>query len=136
VTIVLDSAVIVALYDSDDERHDVASRWAELVDEDLVTSPLAIAEIEGIVRDRGGSAGQKALWRDLDRGAFTTRWWADALSQTVAIARRYPFADLTDASLVALAGLLRTNRIATFDEHFRTMRTPRGEAFVVLPADA
>jgi uncharacterized protein len=136
VTVVLDSTVVVALYDRDDEHHDLAARWLELMDEDLLTSPLALAEIDRAVRDEGGAAGEKALRRDLDRGAFATRWWADALAQSLAVARRYPFADLTDASLVALAGLLRTNRIATFDDNFRKMRTPDGEAFVLLPADA
>ena len=41
------------------------------------------------------------------------------MGETVAIARRHPWIGLTDASLVALAGLLRTNRILTFDHHFR-----------------
>lgn len=135
-TVVLDSSVVIALYDRGDEHHEAAARWAELLDEDLVTSPLALAEIDHVVRERGGAAGEKALRRDLDRGAFSARWWADALAQSLQIARRYPAADLTDASLVALAGLLRTNRIATFDDHFRSMTTPRGEAFVLLPADA
>jgi predicted nucleic acid-binding protein len=49
---------------------------------------------------------------------------------------RHPWLGLTDASLVALAGRLRTNRIVTFDDHFRSLTTPGGEAFVVLPADA
>jgi predicted nucleic acid-binding protein len=136
VTVVLDTAVVLALYDRRDQHHAAASEWAELTDEELVTSPLALAEMDYVLSRRGGEVAQQALWRDLDRGAFTARWWADALSQTLAIARRHPFAGLTDASLVALAGLLRTNRIATFDDHFRSMTTPRGEAFVVLPADA
>jgi predicted nucleic acid-binding protein len=63
------------------------------------------------------------------------RWWADALIETLSIARRHPFAGLADASLVALAARLRTNRIATLDHHFRSM-TPGGEGFVALPADA
>jgi uncharacterized protein len=136
VTVVLDSSVVVALYDRADENHAAARSWAELLDEDLVTSPLAIAEMDHIVSSHGGGAAQSALWTDLERGVFAARWWADALSQTLAVARSYPFAGLADASLVALAALLRTNRIATFDDHFRSMTAPDGEAFVLLPADA
>ena len=73
---------------------------------------------------------------DLASGVYTVRWWADAIGEAVDIARRQPWIGLTDASLVALAGRLRTNRIVTFDDHFRSLTTPSGEPFVVLPADA
>jgi hypothetical protein len=44
---------------------------------------------------------------------------------------------LADASIVVLAGRYATNRVLTLDErHFRVLRTPGGEPFVVLPADA
>ena len=82
-----------------------------------------------------GPQGQRAVWRDFERGAYAVRWWADALKETLGIARNHPGADLTTASLVALAGRVNTRRIATFDERFRTMTTPDGEAFVVLPDD-
>jgi predicted nucleic acid-binding protein len=58
------------------------------------------------------------------------------MNETVTLARRYAFAGLTDASLVALSRRVRTNRIATLDQHFRAMTTPAGEGFVLLPADA
>ena len=36
-----------------------------------------------------------------------------------------------------VAGRYRTNRVLTLDErHFRALRTPAGEPFLVLPADA
>ena len=83
-----------------------------------------------------GARVSARLWQDFESGAYTVRWWADALSQTIAIARQYPWIGLADASLVALAGLLRTPRIATVDQHFRSMTTPDGEPFVLLPDDA
>jgi predicted nucleic acid-binding protein len=89
-----------------------------------------------LVHQRGGSDGRDALWLDLEAGAYIVRWWADALNETLRIVRRHPFVGLTDASLVALAGLLRTRRIATVDQHFRSLTTPAGEPFVLLPDDA
>jgi uncharacterized protein len=135
-TVVLDTNVVVALYDAADPDHALVADWVMALDEELVATPLAVAEMDYLVRKRGGSDAQSALWRDLDDGAYGVRWWADGLAETLSIARRYPFAGLTDASLVALAGRLRTQRIATVDRHFRAMTTPSGEPFVLLPDDA
>ena len=135
-SVVLDTNVVVALYDAADPDHALIADWVMALDEELVATPLAVAEMDYLVRNRGGTDAQAALWRDLDDGAYTVRWWADALSETLTIARRYPFAGLTEASLVALSGRLRTQRIATVDAHFRSMTTPAGEPFVLLPDDA
>jgi uncharacterized protein len=135
-TVVLDTNVVVALYDAADPDHALVADWLTSLDEDLVATPLAVAEMDYLVLQRGGDVARDALWRDLDAGAYLVRWWADALNETLRIARLHPFAGLTDASLVALAGLLRTRRIATVDQHFRSMTTPAGEPFVLLPDDA
>ena len=134
--VVLDTNVVVALYDAGDPDHALVADWVGTLDEDLVATPLAVAEMDYLVHRRGGKDAQEALWRDLDVGAYLVRWWADALDETLRIARLHPFAGLTDASLVALAGRLRTRRIATVDQHFRSMTTPAGEPFVLLPDDA
>jgi uncharacterized protein len=136
VTVVLDTNVVLALYDAADPDHRLVADWVTTLDEDLVATPLAVAEMDYLVRKRGGERARDGLWRDLGAGAYLVRWWADAPNETLRIARRHPFAGLTDASLVALAGLLRTRRIATFDQHFRSMTPPGGEPFVLLPDDA
>jgi len=136
VTVVLDTSLLVALYDAADPDHADVAAWVDVADEDLVTTPMALAEMDYLVTRRGGEAGRNALWEDLDVGAYAVRWWADGLAETLRVARRHPSLGLTDASLVALAGLSRTARIATLDDHFRSVPTPGGEAFVVLPADA
>jgi predicted nucleic acid-binding protein len=135
-TVVLDTNVVVALYDAGDPDHALVADWVATLDEDLVATPMAVAEMDYLVLTRGGADAREALWDDLDAGAYVVRWWADALNETLRIARRHPFVGLTDASLVALAGLLRTSRIATVDQHFRSLTTPAGEPFVLLPDDA
>jgi predicted nucleic acid-binding protein len=135
-TVVLDTNVVVALYDAADPDHRLIADWVTTLDEDLVATPMAVAEMDYLVHQRGGSDGRDALWLDLEAGAYIVRWWADALNETLRIVRRHPFVGLTDASLVALAGLLRTRRIATVDQHFRSLTTPAGEPFVLLPDDA
>jgi uncharacterized protein len=136
VTVVLDTGLVIALMRGSDEDHDSVRAWIEVNDEELVTTPLTVAEMDYIITDRGGEAARDALWTSLEAGAYTVRWWADGMRETLAIARRHPFLGLADASLVALAGLLRTDRIATLDQHFRSLTTPGGEPFVLLPADA
>ncbi len=132
----LDTAAAIALYVRRADEHEVLAAWYAELDDELVTTPLALAEMDHLVPRRGGAVARKALWRDLMAGAFTVRWWADAVEETVSLARRRPEIGLADASLVALAGRLRTDRIATLDDHFRTLRTLGGKPFVILPADA
>jgi uncharacterized protein len=135
-SIVLDTSFVVTLLRKDDKNHSIARDWLVSTDEDLITTPLALAEIDHMVTSRlGGRHAANQVWEDFDSGAYGLRWWAEGLHDTIRIAKQQPFLGLTDASLVALAGILRTNRIATFDQHFRSVLTPDGEPFVVLPAD-
>lgn len=135
-TVLLHPTAVIAFMAAGDPAHQAATQFFATVDDDLVTTPLVVAELDRIVTERGGRGAAEVLWTNFENGAFTTRWWADGLAETIAIARREPALGLTDASLVALAGIVRTNRIATFADHFRNTTTPRGEDFVLLPADA
>lgn len=134
-SIVLDTSFVVALLAEAGEGHEEARDWLSATDEDLVTTPLALNEMDYLITRHGGKHAAQGLWDDFDSGAFGLRWWAEGLHETIRIARQHPFLGLADASLVALASILRTNRIATFDQHFRSVLTPDGEPFVVLPAD-
>lgn len=135
-TVVLDTSFVIELYDDRGTQHDEVDRWYFASDEDFVTTPLAVAEMDHLVPRRGRRGAQKVLWKDFESGAWQVRWWADAMDETLAIARRRPEIGLVDASLVALAERLRTGRIATLDDHFRTLKTRRGRPFTILPADA
>jgi predicted nucleic acid-binding protein len=134
-SIILDTNFVVALLSGDDEDFAAVASWYAETDEDLVTTPLALNEMDYLLTKHGGEEMARVLWDNFDDGAFGLRWWAEGLHETIRIARRHPFLGLTDASLVALAGIQRTNRIATFDQHFRSVLTPDGEHFVLLPDD-
>jgi uncharacterized protein len=134
-SVVLDTSFLVALFNEDDVNHRAAASWSQASDEDHVTTPLMLAEMDYLITKHGGWDATRVLWDDFDNGAYGLRWWAEGLHETIRMARQHPFLGLADASLVALAGILRTNRIATFDQHFRSVLTPDGEPFVVLPAD-
>ena len=134
--IVLDTSIVVALMRARDTHHDRVRRFVETLDDDLVTSPLAVAEMDRLATGLGPDF-TRGLWTDLGSGAYAVRWWADAMVETLAVVHAHPEIGLTDASLVALAARLRTDRIATLDlDHFRSLTTPDGQPFVLLPADA
>lgn len=107
---------------------------------DLVTTPLIVAELDHLVRRRGGHQRVRELREDIGVGAYQVEWWPRAVHETIAIASRYESMELgmSDASLVALAAHLQTTTIATLDErHFRALRPlAGGDAFTLLPADA
>ena len=135
-TVVLDTSVVIALMVATEPDHDAVRGWVETLDDDLVTTPLAVAEMDHLITARGGLDAAYHLWSDFAAGAYGVRWWADALAESIAVARAAPRLGLTDASLVALAHRLSTTSIATLDHrHFRTLTTADGGAFVLLPAD-
>lgn len=137
--IVVDSSAILAFMNSADTWHRDVSAWLDREDDDLVTTPLILAEADHLVGARGGPAAQRALRADLAEGAYLVEWWRGALQSTVGIANRYADAGigLADASLIALADHIGTTAIGTLDErHFRAVRPLGSEtAFRLLPAD-
>lgn len=133
-TIVVDTSVVLALIVAHDEFHPRAAEFYEALDEDLVTTPLAVAEMDYLVGSRGGRTGAEALWKAFESGAIIVRWWATAMPETLAVVRDRPHLGLADASLVALARIAATTRIATFDrKHFAAARSADGEPFTLLP---
>lgn len=138
--IVIDTSVVLAFMDRDDDDHEATRDWLTNQTEELATTPLIVAELDHMVSIRGGPTAVRALREDLDSGAYLIEWWPTAIHEAVAVAERYESMELglADASLVILAARLQTTDIATLDErHFRTLK-PLSDAktFRLLPADA
>jgi len=137
--IVVDTSAILAVMDAGDAHHDEVAGWLGREGDDLVTTPLVVAEADHLVGARGGAAAQAALREDLISGAYLVEWWPEAMVASARVADQYSDSGLglTDASLVALADRAGTNRIATFDErHFRMVPPLEGGAFALMPLDA
>jgi uncharacterized protein len=137
--IVVDTSVILAYMNASDAHHAVVRDWLTTSDDDLVTTPLIVAEADHLVGARGGRRAVAALRADLRSGAYLVEWWNDAIGRAVDIAERYAGLGigLADASLVALAERHSTVAVATLDErHFRAVRPlTGGDAFRLLPHD-
>lgn len=138
--IALDTSVVLAFMDRRDTNHEHVREWMQTQKQELITTPLVVAELDHLVSRQGGPGAARALREDLESGAYLVEWWPTAIHDTVAHAKSHESMGLglTDASLLALAARLRTIRIATLDErHFRALKpTSGGEAFTLLPADA
>ena len=138
--IVLDTSVIYALLDRRERGHQAASAWYAECSDELVTTPLVLAEADYLAESRLGAAFSAAIRGDIAAGAYAVEWWPGCIAETIELADRYAerALGLTDASLIALAAHVETTRIATFDErHFRQVRPLRGgDAFTLLPLDA
>jgi uncharacterized protein len=139
VAVALDTSVVYAQLDRNDAYHAAVSAWVEEQSDELVTTPLAVAEMDYLLTRVGGAVAAAALRKDLKGGTYEVHWWPAALAATVAVAERHASMGLglVDASLVALAAELSTTRIATLDErHFRVLTPLTGEdAFTLLPVD-
>ncbi len=136
--IVLDTSVALAFMDRRDADHDAVREWMDGLEDELVTTPLILAELDHLVARQGGFAAAQALRDDFKRGAYQLEWWPSALRETIEVAERWASMELglADASLVALAARVKTIEIATLDErHFRAVRpaSEKGDAFVLLP---
>lgn len=126
--------------DKRDADHEVVRAWIDELEDELLTTPLVVAELDHLVFRQGGRAAAQALRDDFKQGAYRVEWWPFAMREAIDVAQRYESMDLglTDASLVALAARGKTIEIATLDErHFRAVRpmTDGDEAFVLLPYD-
>jgi predicted nucleic acid-binding protein len=135
---VLDTSVVIAFMNRRDDDHERVASWMDTAGEELLTTPLVVAEIDHLVSRVGGADAARAFYEDLRSGAYLVEWWPEALAETVEIAKEHGNIGLAEASLIALAARFETLRVATLDErHFRAARPLTGEAaFTLLPADA
>jgi predicted nucleic acid-binding protein len=138
--IVVDTSFLYALLDRRDRRHAESVAWYDTLDDELVTTPMVLAELEHLATTRAGTDAAAAVRHDVRSGAYGVEWWTTAANDASVVAERYDDLGigLTDASLVALAKRVGTATIATFDErHFRAIRPLTVHpSFTLVPLDA
>lgn len=135
--IVIDTSAILAFMNGGDTHHESVAEWLLAETDELVTTPLILAETDHLVGARGGPAARAAFHADLASGAYLVDWWSGALRTAVTVADRYADSGLSlaDASLVALAERVETVTVATLDQrHFRAVAPlAGGPAFELRP---
>jgi predicted nucleic acid-binding protein len=137
VTLILDTGPLVAHADRRDSRQAAVERLLREEEGELVV-PLPVAtETDYLLGRRGGRHPRLAFLHDLASGRFVVAGLSTAdLDIIQDLERRYAELDagLADLAIVIVAARHRTDRIATFDDHFRVLRPIDGSAaFTVLP---
>lgn len=139
-TLLIDSGALFTALTPDEPGHATALQALEAEQPPFVLSPFVLAELDYFLLDRGGVDQELRFLREVAEERYLLALM-DAADIAAAgdIARRYLDLriGLADASIVLLAGRHRTTRVFTVDEkHFRSMTTPDGKPFTILPADA
>jgi uncharacterized protein len=131
---------VLAFMDRNDANHRLVDAWMRMQEDELVTTPLVVAELDYLIARQGGAKATRILRENFEHGAYQVEWWPEAIHETIAVTKQYESIELglSDASLVALAARLQTTDIATLDErHFRALRPlSGGDSFTLLPTDA
>ena len=131
--ILLDTGVIVALFDSTDKNHRLCDLSTAHLTQPLVTCEAVINEACYLLRKYPSAVD--AILENVERGIFQLPF---QLSRSAAAIRaiRTKYADLpaslADACLVQLADDLDTGQILTLDKHFLSYRWRRNNPFELL----
>jgi predicted nucleic acid-binding protein len=126
--IVADTGAVVALIDADERHHKVLSGLYES-DPEAWRFPWAILpEVDYLLATRVGARAQEAFLADLSAGIYPVEWGDEGdLLEGQRICRRHKALriGLVDAVVIAIAGRLRADAIATLDlRHFGSIRIP------------
>jgi predicted nucleic acid-binding protein len=138
--ILLDTSGLFAALAGNQRSHATAKAAFDQAEPPYILSPFVLAELDYFLAREAGVGPELAFLREVAAGAYDlVPFLGDDIAAAAGVVADY--ADLgiglADASLVVLSGRFETNRILTLDErHFRALRTPGGQPFTVLPADA
>lgn len=120
--LLLDSGVVYAYYDSDDDWHE---RVLALLDGEpgpLIVPAIVVPEVDHLLHVRIGHRAQLALYEDLVSGVYlTVDLAADRYVRVLELNQRYADLELgfVDGAVAALCEQLGLRRLATTDRrHF------------------
>lgn len=135
--LVVDTGVIVAAADRADPQHLLCAQLLENDPGPLVTSPMVIAEAAYLINRELGSTAEQALYDTIIDDALLVESLVHAdwvrIHELVGRYRDLPLGG-TDASVIALAERLNTERVATIDRrHFTIVRPNHVDTLTLLP---
>jgi hypothetical protein len=137
-TLIVDAGPLVSSADRDDAMLGRVQAILRAERGSIVLPAPVTAEVDYMLKARGGSHANLAFLDDLAAGRFRVECLEPHEYATVArLERQYGGQlGLADLSVVVLAARFDTLRILTFDErHFRAVAPLQGGKFTLLPAD-
>ena len=133
--VLLDTGVIVALFNRSEERHAECVSVIESLERPLVTCEAVIAESCYLLRRIKGAS--EAVLENVEQGIFLSPFQlSQSAGRVKTIMRKYHdmFVDFADACLIDLADVVGTGEILTLDGDFHSYRWRRTRAFELLIA--
>lgn len=136
---ICDTSGLIAALTAGQRYHDECLATLNGADH-LVLSPLALCEIDYLVKSRRGSDASTILLERLNGPDYELAPFEPGdFALAIDVMKTYNDLEigLVDASLVVLSKRYRTDEILTLDQrHFRAIRSLSGRPFKLLPFDA
>jgi uncharacterized protein len=124
--VLVDTGILYALADADDEWHERARDWADETTELLIVPVTVLPEVSYLLHARLGPAAAAAFVRSLVAGELDVEMLRRGdLERVLELMLRYPQLGFVDVSVVAIAERLRTKALATTDRRHFSRVVPR-----------
>lgn len=133
--VLLDTGIIYALADRDDDWHDRSVAYVRGLRELMLAPVTVVPEATYLIRDRLGRRAEQSLIRsiadrELEVEALSDGDWV----RTAELMGKYPDIGFVDASIVAIAERLHLSSIATTDRrHFAPIKPRHCPSFELKP---
>lgn len=133
--LLLDTGVVYALADADDDWHDRARALLGSQREPLLLPVTAVPEITYLLRKRLRPQTERLFLEAIADGELgVEQLTAGDWRRSVELLETYEAIGFVDASIVAIAERLRLTTIATTDRrHFATIRPNHVDSFELVP---
>ena len=133
--LLLDTGVLYALADEDDDWHERARRLLEKRPDILLVPLTVLPEAAYLIRLRLGPPAELAFVRSVVAGELSIQNLTGRdFERVAAVMTQYPDIGFVDASVVAIAERLRLRMVATTDRrHFGKIRPLHVKAFELVP---
>jgi hypothetical protein len=135
--LILDTSVVFAALDRDDDDHHPCRELLEAADELRVLPTPVLPEIDYWVSEKLGVGIMVAFLRDITDGVFVVEELEhEDYARVSELIDRYADSDIgfVDASILAVAERMREPKIATLDRrHFGLLRPSHVESLHLLP---
>ena len=133
--LLLDTGILYALADEDDDWHKPARDFLRKQRLPLLTPVTVLPEVAYLLRSRLGPEAERLFVESVAAAELATEnLTAGDLARCAALLRQFEFLGFVDASIVAVAERLRLRSIVTTDRRdFRRVRPRHVPAFELLP---
>lgn len=133
--VLVDTGILYALADRDDDWHGRAVEYLDSTDDMLLVPVTVIPEVTYLLKARLGDRAERQFIGALAAGELGVEPLTRSdLKRCDDVLGRYPVLGFVDASLVAMAERLRARTLATTDRrHFSQVRPAHVDHFTLVP---